>query len=333
MRISGLEFFENFDTLFAERQRCAADPAALVRQFQDRTARTEFMKSFLDELASSFWTGRVRCEREFRSIDFCFWDTQDPWGKMKYRQPLYVLALIEHEGGPNPEEELWKLLHWYAPLKVLICYQPWPKLREYFNDLRGMVQDFLARSQEEQYLVIVGDIRNDGVGWRGWLTTSQDADFEELISPPAMKEQASTNQEWEKFTGDLALCLASLRDEQVLILSSECYYIQFANEGQSGMRAEAESNAYIEPGQVKLSTDAYAVMRQLGWNAPNLNMADSGNFFVDLVSPIDFRSLAELVVQTFRRVYNIHNPGELRYKSFIDCTDIQLPMLCLNREE
>jgi len=45
-------------------------------------------------------------------------DTQDPWGKMKYRQPLYVLALIEHEGGPNPEEEFWKLLHWYAPLKV-----------------------------------------------------------------------------------------------------------------------------------------------------------------------------------------------------------------------
>ena len=333
MRISGLEFFENFGTLFAEPQRRAADPATLVRQFQDRTARTEFMKSFLDELADSFWTGRVRCEREFRSLDFCFWDTRDPWGKMKYRQPLYVLALIEHEGGPNSEEEFWKLLHWYAPLKVLICYQPWPKLQKYFNELRGMVQDFLARSQEEQYLVIVGDIRNDGVGWRGWLTTSQDADFEEMISPPAMKEQASADQEWKKFTGDLALCLASLRDEQVLILSSKRYYIQFLGKGQLGMWAEAESNACIEPGQVKLSTDAYAVMGRLGWNFPTSDASGERNFFVDLSNPVDFGFLAERVVQTFRRVYHIHNPGQLRYNSFIDRTDIQLPMLCLNREE
>jgi len=71
-----------------------------------------------------------------------------------------------------------------------------------FNDLRGMVQDFLARSQRGSNTgVVVGDIRMTGVGW-AWLAHnfSRPPDFEELISPPAMKEQASTNQEGEKFT-------------------------------------------------------------------------------------------------------------------------------------
>jgi hypothetical protein len=183
MRITGPEFFGNFCALFAERQRHATDPATLAKQFQDRRFRTEFMKMFMDELAKSFGDGRVLCEKEFRSIDFCFWDKQDPWDKMQYRQPSYILALIEHEGGHNPEEEFWKLLHWYAPLKVLICYEPWPRIQKLFIELRGMIHDFLARSPEEQYLVIVGDIHNDEVRWNGWLTNSQVADFRE-VNPP-----------------------------------------------------------------------------------------------------------------------------------------------------
>ena len=156
-----------------------------------------------------------------------------------------------------------------------------------------------------------------------------------------MEEPASADQEWDKFTGDLSLCLAELSKDENLILSLKRpnYFVQFVPYEESEIRAEAVSNAYLEPAEA-LSAEAYETMGQLGWKAPvavpNPGTAPSGspNFFMDFSSPIDFRYLAELAVHTFRRVYRIHHPGQLQYNSF-SCggTDIYFAALHLNRDE
>jgi hypothetical protein len=181
MRISSQEFFASFCSLFAES--FASDPTAIER-FQPAPLRTKFMKDFMHRLAARLGSGRVDCKSEFRSVDFCFWDTSDEWNKMQYNQPLYVLALVEHENTEHIEEEFWKLLHWYAPLKVVVCYETWPRRRQHFNELKAKVHKFLARSPEEEYLVIVGSFSDGSVNWSGWRTTSMDADFTELLLSP-----------------------------------------------------------------------------------------------------------------------------------------------------
>lgn len=178
MRISGREFFRAFCALFEDR--LAIDGNDLVSRLRQKDGRTQWMKCFIGDLASRLGSGEVLCQKEFYNVDFCFWDSRDPWDKMRYRQPLYVLALIEHENGPNPEEEFWKLLHWYAPLKVVICYQSWAKLRPYLNSLRSLVGEFLPRSSEEEYLIIVGELKDASIEWAGWITTAKDADFTQV---------------------------------------------------------------------------------------------------------------------------------------------------------
>jgi hypothetical protein len=59
--------------------------------------------------------------REIYTVDFVI-----RGGKDIFRQglcyPSCIYALIEHELGFDVEEEMWKLLHWRCPLKVLITY-------------------------------------------------------------------------------------------------------------------------------------------------------------------------------------------------------------------
>jgi hypothetical protein len=162
------------------------------------------------------------------------------------------------------------------------------------------------------------------------------------LASTAMKQQPSAEQQWERFTGDLALCLADLSEDDFLVVSSKRldYYVQFAAQGQFGMRAEATSNAYIKPSEAALSTHDYQAMAELGWKPPTEsanstpNPDGSTNFFVDIARPVDFGALAKLAVQTLRRVYHVNHPGTLQYKSFGRAgTKIRFPTLRIKREE
>jgi len=176
---------------------------------------------------------------------------------------------------------------------------------------------------------------------------------------------ASTDDEWKRLTNDLALCLAGLVEDEYLVLSYKRgnYYVQFAAQGQFGMRAEAASNAYIVPAKARLTTDDYVAMGKLSWQVPtDLPMQESGrevldltgdlpklltevpvvmadpdgspNFFVDVPCPVDFGSLSELAVRTFREVYRVRHPGQLQYKAFSrNAAQIRLPTLRLKRDE
>jgi hypothetical protein len=135
---------------------------------------------------------------------------------------------------------------------------------------------------------------------------------------------------WPIFTED---------DYLVISYKRANYYVQFAAQGQFGMRAEAASNAYIEPAQARLSVEGYVAMGQLGWQIPTvlpegaLDPDGSPNFFVDLPSPVDFKSLSELAIRTFRRIYGLRHPGQLQYKAFSSGgAQIRLPTLRLKWE-
>ncbi len=60
----------------------------------------------------------------------------------------------------------------------------------------------------------------------------------------------------------------------------------------------------------------------------------SPNFFVDLPSPVDFKSLSELAIRTFRQIYGMRHPGQLKYTAFSSGgAQIRLPTLRLKRRE
>lgn len=84
--------------------------------------------------------------------------------------PSQIHCLIEHEHGNKVEEEMWKLIHWRAPLKVLIFYDwnQWEKTSESRREwlsmklakLWSMVRDVDAHFPENcttEYLLLVGN--------------------------------------------------------------------------------------------------------------------------------------------------------------------------------
>lgn len=155
----------------------------------------------------------------------------------------------------------------------------------------------------------------------------------------------STDEEWVRFTDDLALCLSDLDEDDFFVLSYKraTYYVQFAAQGRFGMRVEATCNAYIdEPGD-QLSDEDCAAMAQLGWRNPTKAPSKrsktrqdpdgSPNFFRDLPYPVDFEGIAKIAVETLRKVYHVSHPGMMKYKAFgHDGPSIRFPSLRLQRD-
>jgi hypothetical protein len=131
--------------------------------------------------------------------------------------------------------------------------------------------------------------------------------------PVTLTAQPDAEEEWARFSADLALVLADLDEDDFLIISAKKtgLFVQFAAQGQFGMRAEAISNNYLK-GKT-LSQDACITMQNLGWNAPtNLpeesdpegHTADgSPNFFIDAAPPVPHGAIASLAVATLRFVF------------------------------
>lgn len=172
----------------------------------------------------------------------------------------------------------------------------------------------------------------------------------------------TADMEWARLMKDLSLCLADLVEDDYLVLSHKRanYYVQFAAQGQFGMRAEAASNTYIVPEDAQLTPDDYVTMAELGWRIPTDVIRESRpqvldltghlpkiltenpvpdpdgstNFFVDASNPIDFGVLSEVTVRTFREVYRVGHPGMLQYNAF-NRNDVQIrfPTLRLKRRE
>ena len=161
------------------------------------------------------------------------------------------------------------------------------------------------------------------------------------------RKPLSADAEWQLLQEALAECLESLEEDDFLILTAKMrpYYVQFADQGRFGMRVEAASNTFIQPGDDDLSEEAYATMQALGWNPPGAvdstpksDSNGSPNFYLDAVRPIDFGWLAGRAVQSFRLVYKLGHPGMLQYRAFHRVSsdrsaELRFPTLRIKREE
>ncbi len=149
----------------------------------------------------------------------------------------------------------------------------------------------------------------------------------------------TTAQAWREFTRNLADCIDGLEEDEFLFVSYKDanYFVQFAGQGWYGVRAEASSNAFIEPPEALLTQGQYRQMAKLGWNRatdPNEPVGGDGspNFFVDVPRAHDHTALARMASRTLRRVFGIAHPGMLQYLAFHSSgASIRFPTLRLHR--
>ncbi len=129
--------------------------------------------------------------KELYSIDAAFVGGEDLF-RSDLAYPSQVHVLLEHENGPNVEEEMWKLLHWRCPLKVLVFYDypekstsapslsGWgaQKLKA-LEEMRQKVVDFLPEHEAVTYLYIIGQTTsNESIRW--WSATDNSSQPEPL---------------------------------------------------------------------------------------------------------------------------------------------------------
>lgn len=130
----------------------------------------------------------------------------------------------------------------------------------------------------------------------------------------------ATDLTWDDFEHRVALVLERMATDTFLILSTrpddeQCFYVQFAQGGRAGFRAEAESNNYLV-GRWALSPIQEEQLADLGWQAPLPGEKIALNFMRQWPMPTPFADVAGLAVRTLREVYGIDHPSELVYRRF-----------------
>lgn len=141
------------------------------------------------------------------------------------------------------------------------------------------------------------------------------------------KIQPRYSEAWLPFTEKLATTLASLEEDQYLVISAKDSnrYVQFAAQGAFGLRGETTSNAYL-PEDEQLDPEQVAGLITAGWNTPTddgdastpENDPDgSPNYYRDYPAPVDYYAVARDAVNALSRIHSIPHPGFLEYEAFI----------------
>lgn len=150
--------------------------------------------------------------------------------------------------------------------------------------------------------------------------------------------QPSAADAWREFERNLASVLATMEEDQFLVLMVKRAYpfVQFAAQGGYGLRAEAVSNNYLSR-KHKLSESQIATLGNLGWCPPTGTPEEitpdkqpdgSPNYFREFAQPVPWDDAAELAVRTFVEVFSVHHPGYLQYDAFdVEGRKILLPTL------
>lgn len=108
-------------------------------------------------------------------------------------RPARLNVIIEHENGEEVEEEMWKMLMWRAPLKVLVFYDwpPWQatttrrqnwldnKLIQLL-DMRHEVDTLWPEAAKTTYLFLVGCLPQRGTLPVWWYCDSSNNKLREL---------------------------------------------------------------------------------------------------------------------------------------------------------
>ena len=158
----------------------------LIGAYADKKEWTDYMLGDDGVLAGvvkrlALFDAGLGMVREWYTFDALFVGSESLY-KDKPEHPSKVYVAIEHEQGEDPEVEMWKLLHWRSPLKVLFIYD-WNEDRKSTEMRRawistrlaeygGMIQTVEAHCSEPQssYLVLVGGRASDAAvpEWKWW---------------------------------------------------------------------------------------------------------------------------------------------------------------------
>ena len=154
------------DFLNAFSQQWNADRECRGRALRDACKKgkmsTDYMlkeNSFFARLAEERLGQQVLLERQY--LDVIYYTTKAHNIEHTPRpHPACFNVIIEHEIGEKVEEEMWKLLMWRAPLKVLVWYDRQApgldaKLRQ-LDALRQEVNREWPEADKTTYLFLVG---------------------------------------------------------------------------------------------------------------------------------------------------------------------------------
>jgi len=142
---------------------------------------------------------------------------------------------------------------------------------------------------------------------------------ETVVSDAPVERVDGDDMSWEHFEGRLAAVLGRMAAGSFLILSSRAddeivYYVQFAQGGRGGFRAEAVSNNFLA-GRWALSPAQEEQLAGLGWQCPTPGNTDL-NFMRQWPTPAPYAETARLAVRSLREVYGVERPSELVYRRF-----------------
>ena len=126
----------------------------------------------------------LKCYGEFYKLDLVYVSGTDLF-REDLCYPSLLPVIIEHEQFNNVEEEMWKLIFWRSPLKVLISCD-WNEdektthRRNWWTDKLKALSEMLATANRDypetemtEYLFIIGnreDVQSD-IKWR-WADTT-----------------------------------------------------------------------------------------------------------------------------------------------------------------
>jgi Flp pilus assembly protein TadD len=175
-----------------------------------------------------------------------------------------------------------------------------------------------------------------------WLRLSYTSESPRKTHKNPCEATPSLSDVWAEFQQNLTSALEGLENDEFLVIVArpEHYYVQFAGQGEKGMRADAVSNTFIRP-EFQLSEAARQSLGYLGWSEPTYVPVDSEkepmngspNYHVDMAAPVPHARLAALAVKTLRQIYRVRYLGELTYKALAeDNTSIRFPSLKIQRE-
>lgn len=157
--------------------------------------------------------------------------------------------------------------------------------------------------------------------------------------PRARRWAGARGLDWADFEHRLAHVLAAMPVESYLIISTESgdadggYYVQFANGGKAGLRAEAVSSSYLASPHA-LAPEQEVRLGSLGWQWPGGPNDLDKNFNRQWPNPAPYEEVARLAVASLREVYRVESPAALvyRHRSFEDGRTLDASALGIRQE-
>jgi hypothetical protein len=169
-----------------------------------------------------------------------------------------------------------------------------------------------------------------------------------VARPCGVDIDRATQAAWEDFEGRLARMLTTLREHQCVVievapphaaeeLEGAPRFVQFAGQGDAGLRAEVSSNSFLDK-QYQLDDLQQTRLRSLGWHpptgspdeaTPERDPSGSPNYFHDFPAPVSGEPVARMTVATLRDALHVPHPSVLVAAGFAAEDNVSPPILDL----